>query len=325
MEICGVTVTRGEKVRLSLSICKVYDGSTLEVPIIVVNGIGDGPTLCAVGGVHGDEYEGPFAIAEIIKILDPKKLKGTFIGVPVLNVLAYRWGSRVTPDDQKNLARVFPGKRDGTITERIAYTVTQEIILKSDYVIDLHSGGTDYSYMDMLCYFDVPGEVGRKSLEMAQMFPINIIFRSHEKPVGRLIDAATSYGIPAMGTECRGEGRYREASKNIYLSGIKNVMKSLGMIDGEIEGTPQKRTFVDLIEIRSEHEGLLKTNLKLGQHVAKNTILGTLVDIFDNETHAFKAPTDGIVLAIKTKPIIKLGDNTIIIGKKYRTGKNWPK
>jgi len=323
MKVCGKIISRGEKVKVSLSVSKMFNGSTLEIPIVVINGVKEGPTLCVVGGVHGDEYEGPRAIAEIIKELNPKKLRGTFIGVPVLNVLAYRWGSRVTPEDQKNLARVFPGKRDGTITEKIAYTFTQEIILKSDYIIDLHSGGTDYSYMDMLCYFDVPGEVGRKSLELAQMFPISIIFRSFEKPIGRLIDTAISNGIPSVGTECKGEGRYQESSKNIYTSGIKNVMKKLNMIDGTIEELPQKRIFVDLIEIMSEHEGFLKTKLELGQQVTKGTILGTLIDIFDREICRFKAQTNGIILAIKTKPIVKPGDYVFILGKRIQIRKNW--
>jgi len=179
--------------------------------------------------------------------------------------------------------------------------------------------------MDMLCYFDVPGEVGKKSLELAQMFPISTIFRSHEKPIGRLIDTAISNGVPAMGTECRGEGRYQESSKNIYVSGIKNVMKSLEMIDGEIEELPKKRIFVDLIEVRSEHEGFLKTKLELGQQVTEGTILGTLVDIFDVEICSFKAPIDGMVCAIKTKPIVKPGDYVFTLGKEYESGKHWPK
>ncbi|MEM3713954.1 MAG: succinylglutamate desuccinylase/aspartoacylase family protein [Nitrososphaeria archaeon] len=325
MKICNKTIGRGEKAYISLFIGKMCNDTTLAIPLTVINGYEEGPVLCVVGGVHGDEYEGPCAISEIIRELDPKKLKGTFIGVPVLNILAYRWGSRVTPDDKKNLARVFPGKKDGTITEKIAYTFTKEIITKSDYIIDLHSGGTDYSYANMLCYFDVPGDVGKESLELAEMFPISIIFRSLEKPVGRLIDTAINEGVPSMGTECKGEGRYREEDKNLYILGIKNVMKKLNMIDGDIIGLPKKRTFVDLIEIKSEHEGFLKTHLEPGQYIKKGEILGTLVNIFDTEICKFKAENDGIVLAIKTKPIVKPGDCVFILGKEYTSGKYWPK
>jgi predicted deacylase len=318
--LCGQSLSKGEKIKLSLQIT-----DTLKIPITVIVGVREGPKLCVTGGVHGDEYEGPRAIADVIKKLDPKSMKGVFIGCPVVNILAYRCGSRLTPDDQKNLARVFPGKMDGTITERIAYVFTEEIILKSDCIIDLHSGGTDYSYMDMVCYFDVPGEVGRRSLEMAQMFPISTLFRSHEKPIGRLIDTAISNGIPTIGTECRGEGRYWESKKDIYISGIRNVMKSLGMISGKVKGLPEKRIFVDLIEVKSEHEGFLKTKLKLGQKVTKDTTLATLVDIFDEEISTFRAPIDGLVCAIKTKPTVKPGDYVFIIGKEYRSGKYWPK
>ncbi|MEM2561743.1 MAG: succinylglutamate desuccinylase/aspartoacylase family protein, partial [Candidatus Bathyarchaeia archaeon] len=252
------------------------DSSVLSIPIGVARGSEDGPILCVTSGVHGDEYEGPWAIADVFKELNPRSMKGTFIGIPVVNVLAYPYGSRTTPLDQKDLARFFPGNKNGTVSEQIAYKITEEIIKKSDYVIDLHSGGTDYRYLDMVCYFDVPGNLGEKSFNLAHTFPVKVIFRSEEKPIGRLIDAAIEVGVPSIGTECSGEGRYNEKKKNIYVSGIKNALRYLGIIKGLAKTFRIKRTYIDFKPIVSDIGGFFKPKVKLNEKVLKGDKLGSL-------------------------------------------------
>ncbi len=121
----------------------------------------------------------------------------------------------------------------------MVYVIVDKIIIKSDYVIDLHSmGDGEFETLNLVGYYDLPGDLGKKSLGLTMMFPIETGFRMANSNMGRLSDASIEKGIPAIGTECTGRGV--ESNVQTYLMGIKNVMKNLNMIEGEPEGLPEK-------------------------------------------------------------------------------------
>ena len=139
----------GRRLDGELPFARRPDGAPLGIPMVIVHGAQPGPVLCLNSGTHGDEPEGTLAILDIAAELDPEALSGTLIGIPVLNILAFTAkasldvsGVRETPVDWKNLARIFPGRADGTVTERLAHTVVSEIVPRVDAVVDFHSGGT---------------------------------------------------------------------------------------------------------------------------------------------------------------------------------------
>ena len=137
--------------------------AVLRMAILVVRGRQSGPTLAVLGGVHGDEYEGPHTVRGIFSSLDPKVLKGTFVGVPHANPHAFSSGTRVNNLDGLNLAREFPGDIKGSPTQRVAYNLGQFVISRSDFLIDLHSSGTLWSMPPLVGYYKNFSEQGRQS------------------------------------------------------------------------------------------------------------------------------------------------------------------
>ena len=129
-----------------LPVMRLPDGGDLWLPVLAAAGQADGPTLTVLAGVHGDEYEGVRAIPQIFRALELAQLRGRLITVPVCNVPAYRTATRSSPIDGLNLARVFPGDAHGTVTQRIAHMLTEQMIAPASLLIDLHSAGVAYRH-----------------------------------------------------------------------------------------------------------------------------------------------------------------------------------
>ncbi|MFZ0600657.1 MAG: succinylglutamate desuccinylase/aspartoacylase family protein [Roseiarcus sp.] len=121
----------------------------IAIPITVAKN-GSGPTVLLTGGVHGDEYEGPIALAKLVRGLDLSRLSGRLIVVPAVNYPAFLVGKRTSPIDEINLNRTFPGRRNGTVTEMIAHYLTTALMPRSDYLVDFHAGGSSLQYLPTL-------------------------------------------------------------------------------------------------------------------------------------------------------------------------------
>jgi len=293
---------------------KTPDGSTWGIPLIIINGVKDGPRLLVIGAVHGDELEGPRAIQDVASELDPKRLAGTFIGAPVVHVASYIApiagdisGMRESPIDWKNLNRVAPGRPDGTVTERLAYAICNDLFPDADYYIDLHGGGTRGTSLRMAGFTPVEGEFGQKSLELAKCFPVNTLWKT--PPWGKMGVAAREKGVIHMAVEVTGQGRCEEEDVQICITGIKNVMRYLRMIEGSLEDIPQERRCIDSeTYIYAQVGGLLRPNVRTGDLISRGEPLGVATDVYGTVVEEFRAPFDGIVTGIRTKPVVWAGE-----------------
>jgi predicted deacylase len=282
--------------------------------LIIINGTEDGPCLFVTGGVHGDEVEGPAAIQDVANELRPEKLAGVFVGAPVVSVAAYVApvagdisGMRENPIDAKNLNRVAPGRPDGTVTERLAYAVCNDIFPQVEYHIDIHAGGTRGTSLQMAGFTPVPGELGRKSLQLAECFPTETLWKT--PPWGKMGVAAREKGVLHMAVEVTGQGRADEEDVQILVTGIKNVMKHLGMIEGDLEDLPEERRCIDReTYIYAQVGGLLRPYVRTGDLMAKGDLLGVATDVYGIATEEFRAPFDGVVTGIRTKPVVWAGE-----------------
>ena len=158
----------GTKRVYKLNVASLPGGEMLRLAVLVAKGAEPGPTLVAFGGVHGDEYEGPHAAKTVYRGLDPAQLSGTFIAVPQCNVPAFATGTRTSPIDGLNLARIFPGNADGTVTERIAWNLAEHVIARANFLIDLHSSGAGSDIATLIGYYMSDDEMGQKSLAAAR-------------------------------------------------------------------------------------------------------------------------------------------------------------
>ncbi|GAA0315389.1 succinylglutamate desuccinylase [Oceanobacillus oncorhynchi subsp. incaldanensis] len=315
----------GEEKQFLHPIGKRHDGTNIGLPLVGIMGEKPGPVLGITAGVHGDEYEGPEALRLIIDEIDPKELRGGIICTPHANMSALEIHHRSGWIDRLDMNRSFPGKNNGYITERAADIVVKEIIEQSDYFLDLHSAGLSYDLEAYVGFNDTEGKLGEESYELAKAFGVPLLYSSTPFPnVMRL--EAHKRNIPAILVESGGEGRCKTDRLSIMKTGISNVMKYLGMIDGELQELPNKYTVIKAPSygefLHSPASGYLRGKVGIGEKVKKGDLLGEIVDVFGNKIISITSPLDGIILIVRTIPSIRLGDWAFSIVEITNEGNN---
>ena len=310
-------VLPGAKETLYLDVAPLPDGETLRLAVLVARGQAEGPTLLVLGGVHGDEYEGPHAVRTVFGTLAAGQLRGTFIGVPVTNVPAFAAGTRSSPLDGLNLARVFPGSRTGTPTERIAYQVGNYLIGRCDLLIDLHSSGTHAAMPTLAGYYAHDSEVGQRSRAAAFAFGAPVVWGHPTVAPGRTVSEATGRGIPWLYTECPGGGWLHQDTAALYARGVTNVMRQLEILPGDPEREPPQYDLYgsgrieDALAIR--HGGFLLPAVRLLDRVRRGDLLGQVLGLAGEVHEELRANTDGVLIFLRTTPSVAPGDLAFMV------------
>ena len=295
-----------------LSICV---GDDVELPLLVVRGERGGPLLAVSAGVHGDEYEGVQAIFEAFELLDPAQMSGTLLAVPVVNYAAHRACSRNNPADDLNLARVFPGDSQGTITQRIAHAFAHEVIAKADFYLDLHSGGIRYEMPPMAGYYAADARGG----EAAEAFGAPVIWGHTVIEPGRTISFARERGIPFLYTEARGAGRIHPDDLRMMRQGILNLLRHLGILAGKVtRGMKPRRLFgagnTD-DGLAAGAGGFLMTDVKPLDRVLAGERLGRLVDSHGRLLEEYFAQRDATIGLVRRMPAVSKGDTLFLLAE----------
>lgn len=311
------TIAAGEKKAFFLPVSKMPAGHDLGFPMMVVNGAGDGPTLLVDGGIHGDEYESGEAIRAIWRDTDPADLNGAFVGVPVVNVPSFEAGRRASPVDGINMNRIFPGRREGFMTEQLAFHYFNEIVMKCDMGLDLHGGGTALAISPTVIYRQMDDEDMESRLrELALATGIDIVWKGGGAWGGSLNLAAPRAGVPVVTAEVGGEGRCLETFVQQQRVLVENVMRNYEMIPGPAT-EPAERVFVRGTFQPCSTGGLYRTRVELRDRVAEGQLLGTISDLFGEVLEEVRAPHDGIVVSQRTFATIHPGDWTAFVGAPF--------
>lgn len=212
-------------------ITTLIDGWEIRISVLVVRGEKEGKTLIVCAGIHGDEYEGAVAIQECFRDLDPTQVRGTLIGVPIVNEPAFRAHRRESPIDEKDLARVFPGQPDGAVSEQVAYHLTHCVLKHGDLFIDLHSAGTDYTLKPWVGYAMKPVRIQQIPREAAIVFGLDLIWDSPILP-GRSSSGSYLYEVPILYAEMQGGGVCCREDVELLKGGIQNSMCYPGLLRG---------------------------------------------------------------------------------------------
>lgn len=305
-------------------------GGSWSLPVLAACGANPGPTLVLFGTVHGDEYDGLEVIHHLMSLIDPAELRGCLVGVPVCNVPAYEVGSRISPIDHGNLARVFPGRRDGTITQQIAYWLTEKFIRGAHMLIDLHSGGLNYSLPTLIGYISGDTPSRRASTAAAYAFAqygtVPVIWHHPApSPPGRSLSTADDLGVPALYTEAAGAGRVTSEVRERFTQGVLNVMRHMKMI-GDTKSPPdfvtQSAPYIELVSsgdldqiINAPCAGHFRSEVSLMQHVVSGQRLGSIVDLLNSELAVIYADTDGIVVTLRGLHRVNAGDGLVHLAK----------
>jgi hypothetical protein len=301
--------------------------SMVDMPLWIISGSEDGPTLCVTAGCHAMEYPGIVAVIRLCKSLSAKELRGTLIAVPVINMAAFKTRTPyVNPMDNKNLNR-FRANPNGTISEVILYVLQEEIIKKGNYHIDLHCG--DFPFENQIpcgyTYFQTVGneKIDATSEALARIYGFELIAdltSVQEKEMiqeGKLhkgrggICGDTVNEIPTIIPERGRMGTMEESDIVGHVEGMKNVMKYLGMLDGS-PTTPVKQEIVrDRWEIMARESGLVYLKVKPGDRVEKGQVLGEIGDIQGTIVETLTAPQSGLIRLIFNYKFVNSGEMLI--------------
>ena len=319
--IGGLKVAAGESKSGYLKV-PGKEGDGCVIPLTVINGSKEGKTLALVAGVHGYEYPPILALYRLKAMIDAQSLSGTLILVHIANLPGFQ--KRIVyynPYDWKNLNRVFPGNPQGTSSQRIAHVLTQEVIQKCDYLIDLHCGDGNEALIPY-CYWMTSDskKTDETSKKMVLAFGIKhiIIDKSRTRDITDsryCANTAILRSKPAITTESGYLGGTDEESVVRNIKGILSVMKLFKMIEGEPEPVSDPVWIDHYQVIYSNHDGLFYPQTKMGYYVTQGEKVGYITDYLGNVTEELHAPFSGILLYIVYTPPVSKGEPLFEVGR----------
>jgi uncharacterized protein len=313
-------LTPGRRYDFFLDLGAEPDGTEVGFPVVVVNGTAPGKTLVVLAGVHGDEFEGIQAAHEIVEAVDPAHLSGRLIVVPVVHVAAYQSCQRLSPVDSLNLARTFPGAKEGTPTERIAYYVSEKVIANADFLIDLHSGGTDYLMPTMVGYDASESDCGRTSFAAAQQLGMPVIWGHRQLGPGRTLCEAARRDIPWLYTESAGGARVISAALDHYKRALWSLLQFLEIVPGTSTPISVEHHLLgdgDLDHsMFAETAGFFAARVDLLDQVEQHQLIGLIRDMFGKTLVEVRAPSAGVVAMLRANPVVSQGDAVCLLAQR---------
>lgn len=291
-------------------------GRTMEICVFSVKGRKPGPVLLAAAGIHGDEYEGVFAVQQFFKQLNPDELCGTFIGIPVCNSLAFENISRESPAfaDGLNLAREFPGDPHGSYTQRLAGElmsfVLRNLNKETDVLIDLHSAGTRYEYLPMIgahvtsCF--------EREKELCRATGIQNLWELNKNPKS-LNGAASEQGIMSLGAEIAGRGGARAQDVDMYVNTLRSLCGKMGLTRDKYAAC--REAFLPVHTQKFEHSGLFSSSLELGCTLKEGDEIGTIRDVCGDTVQTVTAACGGVLWGIRRQAAAYSGEVAYLIAK----------
>lgn len=292
---------------------------SVMIPIAVIkNGIG--PTALLTGGNHGDEYEGPLALYELARTLAPDEVSGTVIIVPAMNYPAFRAATRTSPIDRGNLNRLFPGRPDGTVTEKIADYFQRYLLPRADIVLDFHSGGRTLDFLPFCAAHILPDKTqeGRAFAAVEAFAAPNSVRMLEIDAIGMYDTAAEEMGKVFITTELGGGGTARAETVRIARRGVRNVLVHAGIVEGEVDLRPTR--WLDMPSddcfAFAEEDGMIETMVDLGEPVGQGEVVARVHPIGRTglAPREIRARMSGLLVARHFPGIVQAGDCVSVLG-----------
>ena len=326
LEIEGCVVAPGEKKRSQLALMQLADGTSVSIPVLLINGAHSGPRVYLGAAIHGDEVNGIALLARALAQIDLQRLSGGIICVPVQHPLALYADHRLplsqflkSPLDQApaDAWMCFPGRVDGNLAQMIAATLFR-LIRNCDYALDIHTPtrGGRYVPIAILPHHKL-GRAAQMAEQMAHALGSGWIMRGESGIYvsdGVLCIEATRVGVPALTLEIGEGGRLEEDSVATGARCVLNLLRSLKMIDGEIAKPVTTHVMREFLALRARCGGLLTTEVELGRPVRSGDVLCRIVDVFGEEVECVVAPADGLFVRATTLSTVTTGERVATLG-----------
>ncbi len=291
---------------------------SVMIPITVVKN-GEGPTALLTGANHGDEYEGPLALFELANTLKPEQVSGRLIIVPAMNYPAFRAGTRTSPIDRGNLNRAFPGRPDGTVTEKIADYFARVLLPLATHVFDFHSGGRTLDFLPFAAAHVLSDKAQEERCFAAvKAFGAPYSMRMLEIDAAGMYDTeAESLGRVFVTTELGGGGTSTPATVGIARRGLANFLRHCGILAGTVE--PAETVWLDMPSsdcfVFCEDDGVVESLVELGGAVKHGQTLARIYPVGRTGVApvVLTARMDGILAARHFPGLIKCGDCAAVV------------
>ena len=295
----------------------------VEIPeIISVTSQHEGPTVAILAGIHGDEYEGVIAALALARELPGELLSGTVKIVSPAHPAAWQSCSRISPIDEANLARVFPGSKNGSATEQVAHAITEQVIKHADVLIDLHSAGTNFD-MPFLCGFNAGANSWcQESERLANVFNADFTWHHNGAPnYGRSLTVAYEQQIPSIYVEGHGGRSIRKTDLDGYKAGVRRVLQDLKMLP------TAPRVARDTIRVAGDGNtdaglvaseiGYLVTRVNVGDLVSNGDVIAEIIDISGVVLSTLLAVQNSYIMLLRRDARVHVGDTICITANEF--------
>ena len=317
----NATAAPGQKATGILEVPAGVDAAT-SIPVVVVRGVKPGPVLALVSGAHGTEYASIIALEKVIQVLDPAQISGTVIIVPLLNIASFEQKvPHVNPVDGKSMNRFYPGKQDGTQTERASYLITKQVVERCDYLVDYHGGDLDEN-LRPYAYWPKSGDARHDAItrDMVLAFGLDHVIIWSDRPkdpaASRYLDnTANTRGKPAIAVEAGYSGTVQPDDVALLANGTLSLMRYLKMLPGAPTVVEHPVWLGKVDTVSSEQPGIFYPVVQRGTYVEAGMKIGYVTDYFGKTIYEARAPAAGVVLYICGVPSMKKGDTVANIGE----------
>ncbi|MCC5933103.1 MAG: succinylglutamate desuccinylase/aspartoacylase family protein [Balneolales bacterium] len=312
-EMKGQRVKPGDSAVISFRIARLPTHTQIDLPVYIFRGAEAGPVLLLTAGLHGNEINGIEIVRKMISEGSVKPSRGTVVAIPIVNIYGFLQSERYLPDG-KDLNRSFPGNQTGSLAQRVAWVLMNEIIPKIDFGIDFHTGGASLSnFPQIRCDF----EYGL-NLDLAKMFAPPFIMNSAmiNKSLRRAAHRIGKHIVVYEGGESL---RFDDFAISEGVSGTLRMMKALQMIDDAPQPAFRPKILSATTWIRARYAGIFHTLIQPGDILKRNQLIGTITDPFGETTYPIKTREGGHVICLNNMPVLNAGDAIAHIGKEKQT------
>ncbi len=302
--IAGEKIRPGERRQLAITVAKLYDFTDMKMPVVVVRGEEEGPTLFVSAAIHGDEINGVDIVRRLLKQRSLAHIRGTLIAIPIVNVFGFNDKSRYLPD-RRDLNRSFPGEEHGSLASQMAYTFRTEIVAQCTHGIDLHTGAIHRRNLPQIrSDLSLPA-----NLELAKIFGAPVILNASPRD-GSLREMVAEKKIPMLLYEAGTALRFDRRASKIGVRGILRVMASIGMLERKNPLSKMHEPFISKSShwVRAPISGIFLTKKRLGATVERGDKLGIITNPFGDHEYAIYSPYAGVIIGHSQLPLANEGD-----------------
>jgi predicted deacylase len=308
LSVAHIEAAPGTSARGRIVVGTEQDGTELALPVLTIHGATPGPTVYLGALIHGNEPSGAEVIRRVMReAVDPTKLSGSLIAIPIQNPLAFRTSTYHSLEDGLNANRIFPGDATETLTNRCVAAISKYALDQSQYVLDLHCNARDSILYNFVRWND--SDAGNQSVELSKAFGFTTViseakrhgFGFEERLVGLLADTSLAQGKPTLTVELTPSYDFSKPVIDGGVRGVLNVLRKIGMLEGPIEpqtGLPIiDKVLGPQLRVTPEHGGFLHPVERVGAQVTKGQTLVLVRDPWGDVIDEVKSPADGYVLS----------------------------